>query len=169
MTSRQIAAAQVAVLLWLGLGVFLPNLGSERYIASREARHAEIARQMVIRGDYLIPYLWDEPYVLKPPLFNWLVAGLYRLTDRVDFLTARLPSALSAVLILPGLYVLGRRWLGPRAAEWSALIWMTSFLNVRWARIARADMFMAMLVLYAAVLVSLAAHARQRGQVWRRR
>src|SRR5438132_761715 len=38
-----------------------------------EGRYAQIPREMLERGDWTVPYLQDEPYLDKPPLFYWLV------------------------------------------------------------------------------------------------
>jgi hypothetical protein len=76
---------------------------------------------MVLRGDYLVPRLQGEPYLDKPPLFYWLVAGCYHLFGVHDG-AARLVPALAvqgAVLLV---YLLGRRSLGERAAFRGAVV-----------------------------------------------
>src|SRR5262245_9137392 len=42
-----------------------------------ESRYAEIAREMLQRGELVVPYLQGEPYLDKPPLLYWLVIGSY--------------------------------------------------------------------------------------------
>src|SRR5262245_24821088 len=44
-----------------------------------ESRYAQIPREMLRRGDWVIPHLQAEPYLDKPPLFYWLVMCSYRL------------------------------------------------------------------------------------------
>src|SRR5579883_2370108 len=58
-----------AVLLYarLGFPLFEPD----------ESRYAELPREMMARGDYVVPHLEGEPYFDKPPLFYWLVAAAY--------------------------------------------------------------------------------------------
>jgi 4-amino-4-deoxy-L-arabinose transferase-like glycosyltransferase len=160
---------EVAVLLALGAAVFLPNLGQEIAIESREARHAEIARTMLATGEYMVPVVMGRPYVDKPPLFNWAAAGLFALTGRADFTIARLPSALCAIASMLGVYILGRRWLTPRAGVLAAAIWATSWLAVEWGRAARMDMMMTCLVLYGVIVADFAATAqsgRRQAFIW---
>src|SRR5438105_14226948 len=38
-----------------------------------EGRYAEIPREMLVRGEWIVPYLQGEPYLDKPPLLYWLV------------------------------------------------------------------------------------------------
>ena len=99
----------VLALLVLGAGTFLPDLGQEVRLDGRDSRHAEIAREMAERDNYIVPYLYGRPYIDKLPLFNCIVALLFRLMGRADFFLARLPSALCASAAMVGIYVLGTR------------------------------------------------------------
>ena len=36
-----------------------------------EGRYAEIPREMLLRGEWVVPYLQGEPYLDKPPLLYW--------------------------------------------------------------------------------------------------
>lgn len=85
-----------------------------------ESRYAEIPREMLLRGDFVVPYLQGEPYLDKPPLFYWLVAASYQVFG-VSAGAARLVPALAlhgSVLLV---YLYGRRRYGARAAFWGAL------------------------------------------------
>ena len=44
-----------------------------------EGRYAEILREMLLHGEWLVPYLQSEPYFDKPPLLYWLVMLSYSL------------------------------------------------------------------------------------------
>jgi 4-amino-4-deoxy-L-arabinose transferase-like glycosyltransferase len=85
-----------------------------------EGRYAEIPREMLIRGEWVVPYLQGEPYLDKPPLMYWLVMGSYRLLGVHDW-SARLVPAVAAHLCILLTYLLGRRTLGERAGFWGAL------------------------------------------------
>jgi 4-amino-4-deoxy-L-arabinose transferase-like glycosyltransferase len=85
-----------------------------------EGRYAQIPKEMLARGDWLIPTLQGEPYLDKPPLFYWLVMFAYRAFGTADWV-ARLVPATAVVGCVIALYVLGRRIVGERAAFWSAL------------------------------------------------
>jgi 4-amino-4-deoxy-L-arabinose transferase-like glycosyltransferase len=85
-----------------------------------EGRYAEIPREMLARGEWLVPYLQGEPYLDKPPLMYWLVMASYRLFGEHDW-SARLIPALAIQGCILVTYLLGRRSLGERAAFWGAL------------------------------------------------
>ena len=155
------AWVHVAALLALAAAAFLPDLGQDTDIESREDRHAEIAREMVESGNYAVPHLCGQPYIDKPPLFNWVVALLFRLTGRIDYAVARFPSVVMSTAAMLGIYALGRRWFSARAGLFAAAIWATSWLVVEWSRFARMDMMLASLILVAIVLADLAAAARR--------
>jgi len=58
--------------------VALPSLFTRDLWNPDEPRYMEVAREMAVRGDYLLPHLNGELYSEKPPLFFWLAAGLWR-------------------------------------------------------------------------------------------
>src|SRR5580704_3637006 len=59
-----------------------------------EGRYAEIPREMLERGDWIVPYLQGEPYLDKPPLLYWLVMLSYQVFGISDA-AARLVPALA--------------------------------------------------------------------------
>jgi 4-amino-4-deoxy-L-arabinose transferase-like glycosyltransferase len=86
-----------------------------------EGRYAEIGREMLERGEWIVPYLQGEPYLDKPPLLYWLVVLSYRLFGVHDW-SARLVPALAVHVTILLAYLVGRRSLGERSAFWGALL-----------------------------------------------
>jgi 4-amino-4-deoxy-L-arabinose transferase-like glycosyltransferase len=86
-----------------------------------ESRYAQIPREMLERGDLVVPTLQGEPYLDKPPLFYWLVVVSYRLFGISDW-AARLVPALCLHLTVLVVYLLGRRSLGEPAAFRGAVV-----------------------------------------------
>ncbi len=86
-----------------------------------ESRYAQIPREMLARGDWVIPHLQGEPYLDKPPLFYWLVMFCYQLLG-VSESAARLVPALAVHLSILASYLFARRWIGERAALRGALV-----------------------------------------------
>lgn len=78
--------------------LYLPWLGHTDLV-HEETRRAVIARTMMETGEYLVPYLADEVYLSKPPLFNWMIAATSIPAGTVTELTARLPSVISLALL----------------------------------------------------------------------
>src|SRR5205823_6584442 len=115
-----------AVLLLLVLpGVLLYPCLSFRLFEPDEGRYAEIPREMLARGDGVVPYLHGEPYLDKPPLLYWLVLACYGVFG-VPAWAGRLVAAagcglgvlakgpVAVLLLVPPLW-LHRRLAGPGA------------------------------------------------------
>ncbi len=86
-----------------------------------EGRYAEIAREMLLGGDWVVPHLQGEPYLDKPPLFYWLVTASYALFGVHDWAARVVPAlAVHGTVLLT--YLFGRRLLGERAAFRGALL-----------------------------------------------
>jgi 4-amino-4-deoxy-L-arabinose transferase-like glycosyltransferase len=86
-----------------------------------EGRYAQIPREMLARGDWIVPHLQGEPYLDKPPLFYWLVMLSY-MTFGVHAWSARLVPALAVHATIVATYVIGRRSLGIRPALCGAIV-----------------------------------------------
>ena len=166
MSLRDHRTLHLLALSVLGCVVLLPELSEDKRMNGREARHAEIAREMVQTGEYVVPRSLGHPYIDKPPLFHWVAAAVFRLTGRVDIGTARLPSALAGIAAALAIYLLGRHWLSARAGLWSAVIWLTFQTVVEWSHMARMDMLMSCLNLYALLLATWAAGSRRGWSSW---
>lgn len=87
-----------------------------------EPRYAEIAREMIERGNYIQPYLNGMPYTEKPPLFFWTVVACAKLFGGVNQLSVRLPSMLSALGTLALMIILVSNFFDRKAAFLSSII-----------------------------------------------
>src|SRR4030042_4689128 len=76
-----------------GLGIFLFRLGTPGLMDPDEGRYAEIAREIWVLQDWLIPHLNFLPYLEKPPLVYWLTAFSFRVWGYTEW-ASRLPVAL---------------------------------------------------------------------------
>jgi 4-amino-4-deoxy-L-arabinose transferase-like glycosyltransferase len=152
--------SRLSGLLFLVLpGVLLYPCLSFRLCEPDEGRYAEIPREMLARGEWLIPYLQGEPYLDKPPLLYWLVMGSYGLLGVHDW-SARLVSALAIHASIWLTYVIGQRSLGRRGAFWGAL---TLALAPGFISVGRLLLMDGLLTLWA-TLALLAAFEALRGQ-----
>lgn len=96
-----------------------------------EGRYAQIPREMLTTGDWIVPTLHGEAYLDKPPLLYWLVALSFAVFGFHDW-AARLVPALAMHATVMTTYLLGRRILGERSAFWGSLLLIVSpiFLGV---------------------------------------
>jgi 4-amino-4-deoxy-L-arabinose transferase-like glycosyltransferase len=85
-----------ALVACFGALLCLPGLGRPALWEPDEGRYAEIAREMLLRGDYLTPHDDWVRYFEKPPLMYWLTAASVRAFGPGEF-AVRLPVALFSV------------------------------------------------------------------------
>ncbi|HEY3174510.1 MAG TPA: glycosyltransferase family 39 protein [Candidatus Polarisedimenticolia bacterium] len=120
----------VLALALLAMALYLPSVWLRDPWNPDEPRYAEVAREMVSRGDYVLPHLNGEVYGEKPPLFFWLgilAGGL----PGVPFESGtRLVSALAALLTLLLTYNMGRRLIDEQAGWLAALVLATSSMFI---------------------------------------
>lgn len=111
----------------LGIVVlYVVGLGAASLWEIDEAIYAEIAREMLVRHDYLAPFYNYAPRFDKPPLIYWLTAGAYRVFG-LNELAVRGQSALFGLLTIALVGWLGRKMFSPPAAgRCSAVVLATS-------------------------------------------
>jgi 4-amino-4-deoxy-L-arabinose transferase len=106
----------VAALLALFAVAYLAPLGLRPLYEPDEFRYAEIPREMLASGDWIVPRLDGMRYFEKPALGYWLTASSMALFGQSPF-GVRLPAALSAGVTALALYLLVRRSSFARATE----------------------------------------------------
>jgi 4-amino-4-deoxy-L-arabinose transferase-like glycosyltransferase len=142
------AAAAPAGVIALAAALFLFHLGSYGLWEPDEARYAEIAREMIVSHDYVLPHLNYVPYVEKPPLLYWLTAAHFRILGETEF-AARLISARSAVLGVLVTMLFTMRVFDRRRAMLASAILATSPLYAVMAQVLTTDMLLASLITIA--------------------
>lgn len=110
-----------------------------------EPRFAEASREMIQRGDYVVPYFNNQLRLDKPPLTYWAQTVSYRIFGENDF-AARFPSAVAAALIAVTIPLRGLK-IGGRGTGWrAALIFTLCLQTFIHAKAAVADMWLALFV-----------------------
>jgi 4-amino-4-deoxy-L-arabinose transferase-like glycosyltransferase len=160
-TSRKQALLLLAIIFVL---VYVGSMFSPALLDDADATHAEAAREMVARGDFVTLHVNGIRYLEKAPLPYWLVAGAYRLFGINEF-AARLPTVL-AVLLLAWLGLTwGRRAFGERAGTYAGLFVLTCSGVYLFTRIFIPDVLLSLLI--AASLYFLLAALELSGRTWR--
>lgn len=133
-------------LLALALAVRLLLLPTWPLMDPTEGRYAELARQIVLTGNWLTPHVWVDgfliPFLGKPPLHFWISALCMKSLGVHEF-AARLPSWLGALAALGAVWAVGRRYFGPQAGALTALVTLTSGLFFALSGIVGVDMVLA--------------------------
>ena len=124
------------------------NLGARSLENHDYLRYAEVAREMIRSGDWIVPRYNGEVYLNKPPLLFWLIAIPSYLHGSVTPFLARFPSAFSAWLGIFVLFLLGRRIYGNLLPGLlSAGILLSSYQFFSQARLPKTDMLLCFLIL----------------------
>ena len=89
-----------------------------------ESRYAELPRQMLETGSWIVPTLDGQPYLDKPPLLYWLIATSYQLFG-VSVPVARFVPSLVAALTIWVIYRWGQAVAGIGVGIVSAAILIT--------------------------------------------
>ncbi len=112
----------VIVLLWAA--IYLSSIFSPALLDDVDTIHAEAAREMVERGDWVTLYTDGIRYLEKAPLMYWSVAASYELFGVKEWST-RLPLMLGVLALLLVTYEIGRRAYGERAGLYSSVVLAT--------------------------------------------
>jgi len=103
------------VVLGLFLLIYLVPLGVRPITIPDEFRYAEIAREMISSGDWVVPHLNGLRYFEKPVLGHWLNALAVSLFGENAF-AIRFPSAMAAGISALLIFLLVRRFAGGYSA-----------------------------------------------------
>src|SRR5271154_2716905 len=98
--------------------MWLATLASRPLFDPDEGRYAEIPREMLSGGDWVIPHLNGVAYMEKPPLQYWATAMSLRVFGQSEF-AARFYTALTALLTILVVWRLALGLWNQRAA-WRA-------------------------------------------------
>src|SRR5712691_77633 len=117
------ASLLILISLWLAIyaaGMFTPPL-----LDDVDTIHAEAAREMLLRNDWVTLYTNGLRYLEKAPLMYWSLAGSYKLFGISDWST-RLPLMLGFLALVLATYSLGCYAFGERGGFYSGLVLVTS-------------------------------------------
>ncbi|HXF82765.1 MAG TPA: glycosyltransferase family 39 protein [bacterium] len=150
-----------AVLLAAAL-LFFAGLGRATLFDQDEAKYTQVAREILRTGDPITLHVNGRPWFVHPPLYIWLVAATGRVLGFTEF-TARLWSAVAALVGLYATYLLGRLWFTPRAALLAVVVLASTFQYFAHARLAVFDGLLVafMLLAFHALLLARAGRPRR--------
>src|SRR6266403_4156672 len=136
-------------LLFFGCVVFhILGTWSLPLIDRDEPRFAEASREMIGRGNYIVPYFNNQLRLDKPPLTYWAQVSSYRVFGENDF-AARFPSAIAAAFTALFIFAWGRRIGEEKVGWWAAIIFTLSLQTFVHAKAAVADMWLVLFVTLA--------------------
>jgi len=103
---------------------YLINLDMVQLIRD-EAIRAIVAFEMLKSGDFITPTIGGEPYLMKPPLFNWILAFFFSVTGSWSEYVIRMPVILSIIFFSLTIFLFTRKKFGNLMALANALAFVT--------------------------------------------
>ena len=115
-------------------------------IRGEETRRALVAREMMQTGDWVVPRTQGQPLYSRPPLQNWLIAGIATGQGTINEFTVRLPSLLSIVATVALLYAYTRGFLSRLGALCTGLVFASLGQVIELGRTGETDAMFTLLV-----------------------
>jgi len=148
-------------LLLLYLLMYLAPLGVRPLSSPDEVRYGEIAREMILSGDWVSPHFNGVRYFEKPILGHWLNAASLAALGENAF-AVRLPVALATGLTALIVFLLTRRFLASSTAKLATAIFLTTLIVAGCGSVAVLDAFLALFVTAAVAAYYVAINETRR-------
>jgi 4-amino-4-deoxy-L-arabinose transferase-like glycosyltransferase len=162
-SSRKIilTLAGLWLLLYASFSLFSPPL-----LDDADSVHAEVAREMVARHDWITLYANGIRYLEKAPLLYWSTASSFILFGPQDW-AARLPLAIYALALFLTTYAIGRRMFASEMAGfYAALILLTSFGIFIYSRILIPDVIVCLWISLSMLMFWKSLEQPSRATAW---
>src|SRR5436190_18753286 len=114
-------ATSLIIIFFLWAAIYLAGMFTPALLDDADSVHAEAAREMLLRHDWVTLHVNGIRYLEKAPLMYWGVASSYSLFGVSDWST-RLPLMLGVLGLLFATYALGSQSYGERGGFCSALV-----------------------------------------------
>ncbi len=105
----------IFLLLAFALLLNLPYIHLREF-QGEEGRRVIIAQHMLETGEWIVPYFEGKVYLNKPPLFNWALAVMFKLTGVISEASARMVSVIAAFLCAISLSLFWKKVAGLQTA-----------------------------------------------------
>lgn len=145
-----VSLSSIAVVCWFA---FLIGLGNMGLIDKTEALYVEVARQMVLTGNWVTPF-WNGDYFYSYPAGGyWFLALSFKIFG-INEWAARFPVALSAIAVVFAVFYTLRYFgfINSPPDTNSPQLWITSWIGasimalnpywIAWGRVAVSDMLL---------------------------
>lgn len=167
MPETRLGPARIAAIIGLAALTLGTAVGGYSRLTYHEAIWAQSAREMIAGGSLLVPTLDGRPWLEKPPLGTWLIAGMGWLAGGVDEAGARGPSVVAAVVLALAAATFAARRFGAEVGLWAGCIQATTAWTVTRGRLAEADVLLAALIAWALVVFDRVRQGGDGWQAWR--
>jgi 4-amino-4-deoxy-L-arabinose transferase-like glycosyltransferase len=146
--SRTTSVLLLLLIVIFSLVYFFSNINAD-LIRAGEARAAEIAREMLERGNFVLPslnHVVSGESLTKPPFYHWVLTLTSAPLDWPNW-AVRLTSVLASLGAIWMTLLCGSRMFGFRAGVFAALVLSTCIVFLENSSAARMDIFFSFLIL----------------------
>ena len=143
MEERTSRLGSILIIACLWGAVYLAGIFSPPLLDDVDSVHAEAAREIVLRHDWVTLHTDGIRYLEKAPLMYWAIAASYKVFGISDWST-RLPIVLAMLCLLLSTYVLGRYVYGETGGLFSALALCTCLGPYIFTRFQIPEVFVAL-------------------------
>ena len=116
----------------------LPGLGVGTLWDNSETAYGEVAREILLTGNWVVMHQNGAPWYVQPPLYFWIAAVFAKLFGVTEF-ALRLPSALATIVMAAAVGYVVARVTTARAAVLAATILSTALMQAVVGRLAIMD------------------------------
>ena len=124
-SSQNTRQKSILIIFLFWLAIYFASIFTPPLLDDADTVHAEAAREMLVRHDWVTLHANGIRYLEKAPFMYWTVALSYEVFGVSDWST-RLPLMLGALAMLLATYELGRYAFGGNGGLYSALVLATS-------------------------------------------
>ncbi len=124
LVGAQIRYSSLATIFLLWIAIYFASIFSPALLDDVDTIHAEAAREIVLRHDWVTLYTNGIRYLEKAPFMYWATAASYKIFGMSEWST-RLPLMLGVLALLFATYVLGKMAYGERGGLYSAVVLST--------------------------------------------
>lgn len=126
--------------------LYLPSALNRDLHYRDELRYVEVAREMSVTGNYLVPHFGGEVYPDKPPVYFWLLNFSKKIFGNYSTLAMIFPSLIAALSMIIMTFYLGKLFWEQQTGLLAALILATNILFFVFAVMVRMDLIMSVLI-----------------------
>ncbi len=121
-----------------------------------EPRFAQVAREMIETGDFVMPHRNGNPYPDKPPFYFWTIALSGFVAGSVTPSAALIPTAVAGVMTILLTFLLALRLTGDRRLALMSAVILATTVKIYWqASHAQIDMVLTCLTTFSLYLMIL--------------
>lgn len=123
-------------------------------IRGEEPRRALVAFEMDQTGNYVMPTTHGEVYYAKPPLYNIVVMGFYKLFDSYSLWVVRTPPIVSLFLMGLVIFFFTKYYIGLQIATLVSLLYVLSAdILLYFSLLGEIDLFYTLVVYLQAIAI----------------